>query len=113
MFGFSHFFRTVQAQDLIMAIKVRHRHKQIQWLIFRQKQWPSLARRHGVQRVEQELGKNISAKGWRKPARADKARQFCSDFLLRFFGDGPFNRTPSSAQYHPCNWRGPKFGEAR
>ena len=45
--------RAVQPQDLIMPVKIGDRHKQVERLVDRQKRRSGLARRHGLQRIQQ------------------------------------------------------------
>ena len=112
MFGLGDFFWAIEAQHSIMAIIIGYSDKQVQRLVVGQKRLLYFALGHNVQCVEQQFRKHIPAKGRRKPAGADKARQLDRNLLLRFLRDCPFDRTTTPAQDQPSDRRRPKFGEA-
>jgi len=80
MLGLDDFRRAVQFQPLGMAAEIGHRHEQVERLGVGDQRRAGRRRRHGVERVEQQMAEPLAAEGRLEPTRAHEQRQLGPDF---------------------------------
>ncbi len=112
MFALLHERRAVQMQRLEEPAEVGRRHQQVDRMAWRKERRPDLARGHGLQRIEDQLGKADAGKRRFEPTPANEMGHLAPHLGACFRRNAFRHRIAGPAQQPPGKGLGPELGEA-